>query len=100
MMSVMLTVKKALEMIDFLMEYEKKMQNAMADPSKSWNIGTPNIKDLAKTLSDSHEDSVRILNSIKQELIPNCKHPKKMRDETTDGQWYCMNCNSDLDFLS
>jgi|APSaa5957512535_1039671.scaffolds.fasta_scaffold04245_5 hypothetical protein len=95
-MSVMMTVKRALEMIDFLMVYEKKMQDAMADPTKSWNIGTPNIKDLAKTLSDSHGDSVHILDNIKKELIPNCKHPKKMRDKTSDGQWYCMNCNLDL----
>lgn len=92
----MMTVKRALEMIDFLMVYEKKMQDAMADPTKSWNIGTPNIKDLAKTLSDSHGDSVHILDNIKKELIPNCKHPKKMRDKTSDGQWYCMNCNLDL----
>lgn len=68
----------------------------MSDPTKSWNIGTDNIKYLAKTLSDSHQDSVRILKIIKKELVPNCKHPKKMRDKTADGQWYCMNCNSDL----
>lgn len=91
-----MTIKKALEMIDFLMEYEKKMQDAMSDPSKFWNIGTPNIKDLAKTLSDSHRDSVHILDNIKKELIPNCKHPKKMRDKSADGQWYCMNYNYDL----
>lgn len=95
-MSAMMTVKKALEKIDFLIEYEKKMQNAMADPGKSWNIGTPNIKDLANTLSDSHRSSVRILDDIKKELVPNCKHPKKMRNRTSDGQWYCMNCNLDL----
>ncbi len=92
----MMSVKKALLMIDFLIEYETKMQNGMADPTKSWNVGTENIQDLAKTLSDSHGDSVRILNDIKKELIPNCKHPKKMRDKTTDGQWYCMNCNFDV----
>lgn len=91
-----MTVKKALEMIDFLIEYEEKIQDAMSDPTKSWNIGTDNIKNLAKTLSDSHRDNVRILNGIKKELVPNCKHPKKMRDRTRDGQWYCMNCNLDL----
>ncbi len=92
----MMTVKKALEMLDFLIEYEKKMQDAMGDPTKSWNTGNDNIRYLAKTLSDSHKDNVRILNGIKKELVPNCKHPKKMRDRTSDGQWYCMNCNSDL----
>jgi hypothetical protein len=91
-----MTVKKALDMLDFLIEYEKKMQDAMADPTKSWNSNSDSIKKLANTLSDSHRDSVRILNMIKKELIPNCKHPKKMRDKTVDGQWYCMNCNSDI----
>ena len=95
-MSGMMTVKKALDMLDFLIEYEKKIQDAMADPTKSWNTGNDNIRYLAKTLSDSHRDNVRILNGIKKELVPNCKHPKKMRDRTADGQWYCMNCNSDL----
>jgi len=35
MISGMMTVKKALEMLDFLIVYETKMQNAMADPTKS-----------------------------------------------------------------
>ena len=91
-----MTVKKALEMLDFLIQYEKKMQDAMGDPIKSWNVGTDSIKNLAKSLSDSHQDSVRILNMIKKELVSNCKHPKKMRDRTADGQVYCMNCNRDL----
>lgn len=91
-----MTVKKALEMLDFLIEYEKKMQDAMGDPTKSWNSNSDSIKKLAGTLSDSHDDNVRILNVIKKELVPNCKHPKKMRDRTADGQWYCMNCNMDL----
>lgn len=95
-MSDIMTVKKALEKIDFLIEYEKKMYNAMTDPGKSWNIDTSNIKDLAKTLSDSHRDSVQIFDDIKMELVVKCKHPKKMRDRTPNGQWYCMNCNMDL----
>ncbi len=95
-MADMMTVKKALELIDFLLEYEIKMQKGMADPTKSWNTGTKNIKDLAKTLSDCHKDNVQVLCNIKKELVTNCKHPKKMRDKTADGQWYCMECNFDL----
>ena len=94
----MMSVKKALLMIDFLIEYETKMQKGMADPTKSWNVGTENIKDLAKTLSECHGDNIRVLGDIQKELIPNCKHPKKMRDRTADGQWYCMDCNFDLQF--
>ncbi len=91
-----MTVKKALTMLDFLIQYETKMHNAMSDPSKSWNVGGDSMGKLTKTLSDCHKDNIRILNIIKKELIPKCKHPKKMRDKTTDSQWYCMNCNSDL----
>ena len=62
-----MTVKKALEMLDFLISYETKVQNAMADPTKSWNIGTSDISGLTKVLSDCHKDNVRILNAIKKE---------------------------------
>lgn len=95
-MSAMMTVKKALELLSFLIQYETKMQNAMADPSKSWNVGTDSIKNLAKTLSESHRDSIQILNDIKKELVTNCKHPKKMRDREPSGKEYCMSCNQDL----
>ena len=83
-------------MIDFLIEYETRMYTGMSDPVKSWNIGDDSISKLAKTLSDCHKDNVRVLNIIKKELVPKCKHPKKMRDKTVDGQEYCMNCNYDL----
>ena len=92
-----MTVKKALKLLDFLIECETRMQDAMSDPGKSWNIGNDSIVKLAKTLSDCHRDNIRVLNIIKKELIPNCKHPKKMRDKSADGQWYCMNCNYDLE---
>lgn len=88
--------KKAVEILDFLIDYETKMHTAMSDPSKSWNIGNDSIGKLAKTLSDCHKDNIRVLNIIKKELVPNCKHPKKMRDKTPNGQWYCTNCNMDI----
>jgi len=92
----MMTVKKALKLLDFLIDYETRMHAAMSDPVKSWNVGDDSIGKLAKTLSDCHKDNIQVLNIVKKELIPNCKHPKKMRDKTADGQWYCMNCNMDL----
>ncbi len=54
------------------------------------------MRELATSLGKSHEDNVQVLKVIKKELVPNCKHPKKMRDESPNGQWYCMNCNFDL----
>lgn len=48
-----MTTKKALQ-LEFLIEYETRMHNAMENPSKSWNIGNDSIKKLAGTLSDCH----------------------------------------------
>lgn len=36
------------------------------------------------------------LELLKKEIITNYKHLKKMRDKTSAGEWYCMNCNFDL----
>ena len=49
-----------------------------------------------KALMDSDKTIIENLELIRKELVTNCKHPKKMRDRTSDGQWYCMNCNLDL----
>lgn len=91
-----MALKKALVMLDFLIQYETKMHNAMSDPSKSWNTGSDNIRNLAKTLSDCHNCNLRVLNIIKKELVIKCKHPKKMQDVDSNGNRYCMNCNWDL----
>lgn len=66
---------------------------------EKWNY-SDDTYGIAKTLLDIDKTIVANLESIKSELVPNCKHPKKMRDRTPDGQWYCMNCNSDLESLS
>ena len=49
-----------------------------------------------KSLMDSDKAVIENLELIRKEIVPNCKHPKKMRDKTADGQCYCMNCNTDL----
>ena len=45
-----------------------------------------------KALMDSDKTIIENLELIRKELVPNCKHPKKMIDKTADGQWYCRNC--------
>lgn len=42
------------------------------------------MKDLAISLTKSHEDNVRVLKIIKKELVVKCKHPKKMRYNAAD----------------
>lgn len=72
------------------------MQKSLADSTKAWNSGSGCMKVLSETLSKCHEDNAQVLNLIKKELVPNCKHPKKMRDKDPNGKWYCMKCNSEL----
>jgi|APSaa5957512535_1039671.scaffolds.fasta_scaffold89996_2 hypothetical protein len=91
-----MTVKKSLQLLDFLIDYETRMHTSMSDPSKSWNIDNDSMHKLTKTLSDCHKDNIRVLNIIKKELVTNCKHPKKMRDQLSNGQQYCTNCNLDI----
>ena len=39
-----------------------------------------------KSLLDSDLRIIENLELIRKELVPNCKHPKKMSNKTTDGQ--------------
>ena len=92
-----MTVKKALELLNLFVERNKKMAEGFSDPSKSWNRNDECTKGLAHEIADLARQDLKVLELIKKELHVNCKHPKKMRDRTKDGQWYCMNCNMDLD---
>ena len=46
-------------------------------------------------IKDADTAIIANLDLIRKELVPNCKHPKKMHD-TCQGQKYCMTCNMDL----
>jgi len=80
-----MTVKKAIEMIENLRRCEEE----------AIKIFSENGEIEAKVRSISL-GKIRYLENILREIQPKCKHPKKMRDKTADGQWYCMNCNLDL----
>ena len=54
-----------------------------------------NDSSITKTLVDCDQRTIDNLKLIKKEIVPNCKHPKKMHD-VCKGQKYCMNCNMDL----
>ncbi|EIJ66698.1 hypothetical protein BD31_I2160 [Candidatus Nitrosopumilus salaria BD31] len=41
---------------------------------------------IEKTLLECDKTIISNLESIKKELVPNCKHLKKMRDMTSDGK--------------
>ena len=67
----------------------------MENFKKQWK-DSGNTYGVEKILLDSDKRIIENLEFIRKELVPNCKHPKKMRGRTTNGQWYCMNCNLDL----
>ena len=54
-----------------------------------------NDSEITKTLVDYDKRIIDNLKLIKKEIVPNCKHPKKMHD-ICNGQKYCMDCNMDL----
>jgi len=88
-----MTVKKAIEILDWWINHKRQ---SMEQLKVEWNYDSDKVTELAKSLMHSEETAIYNLEKIKTELVPNCKHPKKMIDTLPDGQKYCMNCNLDL----
>ena len=91
-----MTLKKAVEILDFTIKRKLEIREGFIDPTKSWNMGDPNISVFSTELGRILNEDVEILKIIRSQIVPKCKHPKKMRDKTANGDWYCMNCNIDL----
>jgi len=82
-----MTVLKALKILDWwIAQREHVIKEIFAD-SKDFET--------MKIIRDSEKTIIANLKLIKNELIPKCKHPKKMQD-TCAGQKYCVACNWDL----
>jgi hypothetical protein len=89
-----MTVKKAIEILDWWINHKKQ---SMEHFLKEWHLEIyDKATGVAKLLFESDKVAISNLETILAELVPDCKHPKKMRDRLPDGQWYCMNCNMDL----
>ena len=87
-----MTVKKAIKMLDWWIDQRKQ---ARKEFKKNWDYKTE-VEDVAKAMLKSEETMIYNLEKIRAELVPKCKHPKKMIDTLPDGQKYYMNCNLDL----
>jgi hypothetical protein len=89
-------IKTAIEITEILMHAHLKNSSGIKNLVKDW---TSDSKDLGITIAEVHEDVAKCLFTIKKllEEKPKCKHPKKMKDRSPDGQWYCMNCNEDIE---
>jgi len=86
-----MTSKKAIKILDWLIEQETNRAEGFVDPKHSWNHNFDCMIDLAKSLSDSIKNEVTVLKILKKELVPKCSHPKKMQDIDSKGNLYCMN---------
>ncbi len=87
-----MTVKKAIKILDWWIEQKK---HGIEKLKEEWDF-SDNDYGVTKTLLNADRIIISNLETIRNELVPDCKHPKKMNDRTPDGQLYCMNCNLDL----
>ena len=86
-----MTVKKAIKILDW---WIKQKKHGIDKLKEDWDFSD----DYGVTKTILNADRIIILNleTIRNELVPDCNHPKKMNDKISDGQLYCMNCNLDL----
>ena len=87
-----MTVKKTIKILDWWIEQKKC---GIENLKKNWDFFDDSYG-VTKTLLNADRTTIFNLETIRNELVPDCKHPKKMNDRTPDGQLYCMNCNLDL----
>ncbi len=91
-----MTLQKAIKIIDWLIQQETTLAQGMKNPEKPWNQDFDCMQKLANSLADNKEHEVQVLKMIRSQILPKCKHPKKMQDRDANGNLYCMDCNWDL----
>lgn len=84
-----MTVKNAIKILDWWIE---RRENSLKELQEKIIFSDAEI---TKALVNSDKMIIHNLKLIKKEIVPNCKHPKNMRD-TCKGVVYCMNCNLDM----
>ena len=87
-----MTVKKAIKILDWWINQKK---HGIEKLKEEWDF-SDNDYGVTKTLLNVDRIVISNLETIRNELVPDCNHSKKMNDRTSDGQLYCMNCNLDL----
>jgi len=84
-----MTIKKAIKLLDFWIAHREKSLKELKE-----KVIFSDLK-ITKVLVEADQRVIDNLILIKKEIVPNCKHPKKMQD-ICKGQKYCMECNLDL----
>lgn len=82
-----MTVPKAIKILDWWIAQKQKAIKESCSDGKNSEVMT--------MLNDSENTAISNLKLIREQLIPNYKHPKKMQDICV-GVKYCMDCNTDL----
>lgn len=91
-----MVTKKAIHLIDLLLQGDIKLRDGMLDPSKSWNFDNDQIHSLVQTHVGLLDQNIKILETLQKELKINCQHPKILQDKDPSGQEYCLSCNQDM----
>ncbi len=84
-----MTVPNALKLLDWWIN-QREEQIKKLDTEYKFNDS-----EITTVLFKNEKTIIDNLKLIKKELIPKCKHPKKMQD-MCGSQKYCMACNWDL----
>ena len=91
-----MTVKNALKILDGYIEQKLNLKDGLLDPTKSWNASNDLAKQVAEMFADHMDADLTVLKTVKSQIQPKCKHPKKLQDRDGEGNLYCMGCNLDL----
>ncbi|MDH3203213.1 MAG: hypothetical protein OEL81_00870 [Nitrosopumilus sp.] len=91
-----MTVKKALELLNYYSEKKSIMKKDFLNRNMPWNHGDVSLYPVSEGMAQVMETDLEFIKAIKSQIEPNCKHPKKFQDIDPDGNSYCMDCNMDL----
>ena len=84
-----MTVKKAIKILEWwINQREEQIQKLETE----YKFNDPEI---TKVLFENEKTIIDNLKLIKKEIVPDCSHPKKMRDKCGKIE-YCMSCNLDM----
>jgi len=93
-----MTVKKVIQIVDYLIKRKTERKSDFLDPKHSWNQSNEKIlKDIISIISGFMQEEINSLEMVRNQIVPDCKHPKEDIDlDPETKQPYCMGCNLDL----
>lgn len=89
-----MTLKKGIQILEFFLGEKTKSLQGMQKLENSFH--NSEILGLAQQLRKNLETDVKVLEMIRGQIVPKCRHSKKFQDRTKNGVLYCTNCNMDL----